>query len=299
MIKPKRLKIGDKIGVIAPASPVYDKERIEKGIDVLKKLGYEVILGESCFKQYGFLAGNDYVRIRDINEFFKNKDINAILCLRGGYGSIRIIDSIDYDIIKENPKIFCGYSDITAMHLAINKKTDLVTFHGPMLASDIYEEDEFTIKNFIECLSKKIKGKTYKLNKIKGYNVEGRIFGGNLSIICSLLGTCYENNFKDKILFIEDIDEKPYKIDRMLYQLKLRGVFNKVKAVILGQFTNCDGDEYSLSFNEVINEFFKNINIPVYYGLYAGHEKNKITIPLNVKVKIYNDILYFIEEGVE
>lgn len=300
MIKPRKLKIGDKIGIIAPASPVFDKDKIERGVNILKEIGFNVALGNSCFQRYGFLAGDDKVRVNDINEFFMDKSIDAIICLRGGYGTIRILDMIDYEIIKNNPKIFCGYSDITALHLAIYKNTKLVTFHGPMVASDISENDDFTIKNFIDCVTGNIKGKFYTLNAINKKDVEGRILGGNLSMICSLLGTAYENSFKDKILFIEDIDEKPYKIDRMLYQLKLCGIFDKVKAVILGQFTNCEDEDKdkSLSFNQVIYDFFSKIQLPIYFGFLAGHDKRKITIPLNLKIKIENNKLYFLEDGV-
>ncbi|QCX32327.1 LD-carboxypeptidase [Caloramator sp. E03] len=300
MIKPKKLKIGSKIGIIAPASPAYDKDSIERGVNILKEMGFDVVLGDSCFQRHGFLAGEDKIRVNDINKFFMDKSIDAIICLRGGYGTIRILDMIDYDVIRNNPKIFCGYSDITALHFAIFKNTKLVTFHGPMLASDISENDDFTIKKFIECVTGNIKGKAYSLNAINQKDVEGRILGGNLSLICSLLGTAYENLFKDKILFIEDIDEEPYKIDRMLYQLKLCGVFNKVKAVILGQFTNCEAEDKdkSLSFNQVIFDFFSKIQLPIYYDFLVGHEKRKITIPLNVKVRIENNKLYFMEDGV-
>ncbi|MCX7885339.1 MAG: LD-carboxypeptidase [Caloramator sp.] len=299
MIKAKKLRKGQKIGIVAPASPVFEKEKIDIGVKILKEHGYDVVLGNSCFEKYGFIAGKDKIRAKDINDFFKNDEIDAIVCLRGGYGSIRILEMIDYNIIKDNPKIFCGYSDITALHLAIYKNTNLVTFHGPMI-SDISQGDEFTIKSFINCLSGKIKDESYSLKVLKGGNIEGRIFGGNLSIICSLIGTPYENNFKDKILFIEDIGEEPYRVDRMLQQLRLCGTFKNVKAIILGQFTDCSPkhEEKSLSFNQVIEDFFSNIKKPIYCGLLAGHDKNKITIPLNVNVKIIDGELYFNEEGV-
>ncbi|SKA86537.1 muramoyltetrapeptide carboxypeptidase [Caloramator quimbayensis] len=302
MIKPDRLKKGDKIGVVAPASPVFEKDKIDMGVKMLKEQGFDVVLGDSCFKKYGFLAGNDYIRAKDINDFFKNDEIDAIICLRGGYGSIRILDMIDYETIKNNPKIFCGYSDITAFHLAIYKYTSLITFHGPMIC-DIAEFDEFTIKSFIDCLSGNINDKSYSLGILRGKDkdVEGRIFGGNLSLICSLIGTPYENNYENKILFIEDIGEEPYKVDRMLNHLRLRGVFENIKAIILGQFTDCSpkDEEKSLSLNIVFEDFFSNIKVPVYYGLLAGHDKNKITIPLNTNIKIIGDKLYFIEEGVK
>lgn len=300
MIKPKRLNINSTIGIIAPASPVFDSYSIEKGVEILKSLGYKVVLGESCYLKYGYLAGNDEARAKDVNKFFERRDIDAVICIRGGYGSMRILDLIDYGIISKHPKIFVGYSDITAVHFAINRYCKLVTFHGPMAASDISDNDELSIKSLINCLAGKIKNESYKLDAINEGNISGRIIGGNLSLVCSLMGTKYEVNFKDKILFIEDIGEEPYRIDRMLQQLKLSGVLNKLKGVVLGQFTDCEAKEpdKSLSIDEVIKSFFAGINIPVYYNFPVGHDKSKITVPIGTKIKIQNNTLCFMEEGV-
>lgn len=300
MKKPKRLRQGDTIGIIAPAGAVYIEQNIINGVKILENLGYKVILGKSCSLKYGYLAGEDLIRAEDFNGFFNNDDINAIICLRGGYGSARIIDKINYDIVKDKPKIFVGYSDITAIHSAISKKCEMVTFHGPMLASDIAHNDMLSINSLINCLSGNLKEKSYSLIPINEGRIEGKIFGGNLSLICSLLKTKYEVDYEDKIVFLEEINEEPYSIDRMLQHLKLCGIFKKAKGVVLGQFTNCETEEKDKSFSleYLLNEFFTKIDIPVYYGLPAGHESSKITLPLGVKIKIKNDIMYFTEEGV-
>jgi muramoyltetrapeptide carboxypeptidase len=301
MKKPRRLEMGDTIGVIAPAGAVYTEENIIKGVKVLENLGFKVVLGNSCSLKYGYLAGKDHFRVEDVNEFFLDKRINAIFCLRGGYGSARIIDEIDYEVIRNNPKIFLGYSDITALHSAIYKKCELITFHGPMVASDIGSNDEYTITNMIDCLTGSLTKKHFDLNPLVKGDVKGEIIGGNLSLLCSLLKTNYEFDYCNKILFLEDIGEEPYSIDRMLQQLKLSGVFRKVKGVVLGQFTNCEPEdkEKSLSLKDLINEFFSSMKIPVYSGLPAGHDSSKITIPVGVKIKINENKMYFTEEGVQ
>jgi muramoyltetrapeptide carboxypeptidase len=298
--KPKRLKIGDTIGVIAPASPVYDVESLLEGVKVMEDLGYNVVLGRSCSLKHGYLSGEDLNRAEDIENFFANKEINAIICLRGGYGSSRILDKINYSIIKNNPKILVGYSDITALHSSFYRKCGLITFHGPMVASDLSEKDDFTICNMMDCLQGNLMEKKFRLTPINYGNFEGKIIGGNLSIVCSLIGTEYEVNLNNKILFLEDVGEEPYSIDRMLHHLKHSGVFKKVKGVILGQFTNCTPQDplKSLSLEYVLNEFFLKIDIPVYMDFPAGHDKKKITFPHGAKIEVKDNILSFLEEGV-
>lgn len=300
MLKPRRLVTGDTIGIIAPASPVYDREKIKRSFENFESLGFNVVMGESCNCKNGYLAGDDSTRSRDINTFFKDPGIKGIFCLRGGYGSPRILDSIDYKIILNNPKIFVGYSDITALHFALYRKCRLVTFHGPMVSSDFYSIDDFTKQNLLNCLFGKIKGSDFKLKPIRSGLTKGKLVGGNLSLICSLLGTGYDIKFDRKIVFIEDIDEEPYRIDRMLNQLRLAGVFRRAAGIIIGQFTNCHARDikFSLSLEDVFEDYFHNLGIPVYCGLPAGHEKSKATIPLGVSVEISDDKLIFLEECV-
>jgi muramoyltetrapeptide carboxypeptidase len=302
LIKPKKLVKGSKIGIIAPAGPVYELNTFHAGVEVIKRLGYEVQVSENCFSKIGFLAGNDENRAKDINEFFKDSSINGILCMRGGYGSIRLLNLLDYDIIKANPKVFIGYSDITALHSAIHKKCNLITFHGPMLSSDLAADRTFDKEWLLAAIMGNLKKNAIELNSYNSneYNIKGRLIGGNLCVLCSMLGSEYEEDFRDKILFLEEIEEEPYKIDRMLHQLKNAGTFKKLRGVVLGQFTNCHPKDETRSFSltEVFMEFFKGINKPVFFGLTAGHGDSKITIPLGINIEISKNKLYFKEEGV-
>lgn len=301
MIKPTKLMSGATIGVIAPAGPVYNTQRIWDGVEVLKKLGFNVVISENCFLKHGYLAGEDLLRAGDINKFFSNKNIDGIMCLRGGYGCARLLDYIDYDNIRHNPKVFIGYSDVTALHSAFHRNCDLVTFHGPMVASDLADNYDFDTNALIDSINGNMSLRNFKLNSVIPGDISGIIIGGNLSLIASLVGTIYEEDYTNKILFLEEIGEEPYKIDRMLHQLKHSGVFNSVRAVILGQFTQCEPEDIEKSFGleYVIKDFFSKINIPVYSDLQAGHGDVKITLPLGVKVEIINNILYYKEEGVK
>lgn len=296
VIKPIALKFGDTIGVVAPASPTSE-ENVEKSYNILMDMGFRVKMGKSCYANYGYLAGNDNLRAEDLNHMFRDKEVDGIICLRGGYGTPRILDLIDYELIKDNPKVFIGYSDITAIHIGINQLSNLVTFHGPMVASDMIENFSYFSKrslyNFIlykngDGVIKNPSGE--ELERINGGVVEGTIIGGNLSLIVATLGTPYEICLKDKILFIEEVGEEPYRIDRMLTQLRLSGKLNEVAGIILGDFNNCiaKNSEYnqSLTLEQVIEDIIKPIGIPTLSNLKAGHCEPMVTLPLGIKVKL-------------
>ena len=294
IIKPKRLKQGEVIGIISPASTPDDLSKINSGVSYLEKLGYRVEVGKNVGLQEGYLAGSDKQRLDDIHEMFKNKLVRAILCVRGGYGSGRLLDKIDYNLIKKNPKIFVGYSDINALQAAFYAKTGLVTFSGPMVAVDFHHEvSPFTEEIFWRTITSnkkigKLKNprneKFYTLNKGRS---SGRIIGGNLSLLVSLMGTEYFPKLKDSILLLEDINEAPYRVDRMLNQLRLAKYFKQVKGVALGHFVDCvnnDSSNPSFTLNEVIVEYFqKQLKLPVLYNIKHGHVKENITIPFGVK----------------
>ncbi|MGD1007582.1 MAG: LD-carboxypeptidase [Ignavibacteriaceae bacterium] len=296
IIKPKKLSKGDVIGIISPASSTDDFTNVEFGVKYLEKIGYKVEVGKNVGKTHGYLAGNDDERADDFHYMFKRKYINAIMCVRGGYGSTRLLDKIDYKLIKDNPKIFVGHSDITALQMAILSKTGLITFAGPMLAVDFADEvSSFTEEIFWAMVTsnKKI-GKIHQpddekiFTLVKGVS-KGRIAGGNLSLLSSLVGTNYLPELKDKILLIEEVSEVPYRIDRMLNQLRLAKVFNQVKGVILGAFTDCnetDPAKRTLTLGEVIADYFESLKIPVIYNLKHGHIKDSITIPIGIMVKL-------------
>ncbi|MBI9073400.1 MAG: LD-carboxypeptidase [Melioribacteraceae bacterium] len=306
LIKPKKLNKGDLIGVISPASSPADPDKIEKGVKYLESLGYSVAVGKHVGKEEGYLAGSDEERLEDLHGMFANKDVKAIINVRGGYGSGRLLNKIDYNLIKKNPKIFVGYSDITVLQMAFLKKCGLVTFAGPMVAVDFWEEEvsEFTEENFWRLITSTRKiGKLHNpqeekfhiLNKGRG---EGQLIGGNLALLASIMGTEFFPNLKDAVLLLEDIGEPPYRIDRMFYQLKLQKDFDKLQALVLGRFVKCyDSDEpekKTQSLNEVISDYWAGEKLPVIYNVKHGHIKDNITIPFGLQCKV-NSSRGFIE----
>ncbi|KAB3535435.1 LD-carboxypeptidase [Alkaliphilus pronyensis] len=294
MIKPKALKAGDTIAVVAPSSPA-DPEKVKNAKLQLEALGFNVIMGKSCHQVHGYLAGEDELRANDINIMFNDKKINGIICLRGGYGAAKTLNKIDFNIIKANPKIFMGYSDITALHLAINQICSLVTFHGPMAASDIAGGlDDYSKEYFIKAimepqpmgvLKNPIEVKTQCLVAGKA---TGEIVGGNLALVSSTMGTPYEINTKGKLLFLEEIGEEPYSVDRMLTQLALAGKLNDAEGIILGDWKDCEPSKAkeSLSLMEVFQEIIVPYNKPTIFDLKAGHCTPKLTIPFGVKATL-------------
>lgn len=301
-----RLKLGDTIGVIAPCGQ-ENEEAIKKGIETLNKLGFKVKQGKHIFDKYGYLAGKDEDRAEDFMEMFIDKEVNMILCMRGGYGAMRILPYLDFRIIKNNPKIFIGFSDVTAFLNALVLKTGLITFHGPMLTSKL--EDKHTINSFLTTIMEGHKPYTIsnpKSNpiecKVKGEAV-GELVGGNLTLICSTLGTPYEIVTEGKILFIEEIGEEPYRIDRMLTQLILAGKLKKCKGFILGHFNDCisSSPERSLTLEEVIEDRILKLNKPTLTNFMSGHLYPKLTLPIGARIKLdaNNGIIHVMESVVK
>ncbi|EKQ56379.1 MULTISPECIES: LD-carboxypeptidase [unclassified Clostridium] len=297
MIRPKPLKKGDKIGLIAPCSPV-NQERLGASIKAMEDLGFKVVLGESCRCYHGFLAGGDEIRANDINLMFQDKSIKGIFAIRGGYGSTRILDLLDYNMIKKNPKVFAGYSDVTALHNVLNEKCKLITFHTPMASTEFYKGvDEFTLEYFKknifyeEPLGGLKNPEGQEIKTLVNGKAKGKLVGGNLSLVAASMGTPYELDTKGKILFLEEIDEYPYKIDRMLLQLKQCGKFKDAEGIILGAWTNCEAKEgdNSLNLMEIFDELIKPENKPTVYNLACGHCLPTLSIPLGSKVKINGD----------
>lgn len=296
MQKPRALKKGDTIYIVAPASPT-EKEKIEQVKNAVENLGFNVIIGESCVEEFAYLSGKDEVRARDLNKAFKDNNVHGIFCMRGGYGTPRILDMLDYDTIKNNPKVFNGFSDITSLHVAINQKSNLVTFHGPMVASNMLEDfDDFTKESFMRTITFnegfKIENPRKKeIETLVGGKAEGEIIGGNLTLIVTSLGTEYEIDTKGKLLFIEEIGEPPYKIDRMLTQLRLANKFKDVAGIIFGDFNNCIPKEGHKSFEikELICQIVAPCGKPIVYNVKSGHCKPMITLPFGVKTLLDAD----------
>lgn len=313
-IKPRRLSRGATVGLIAPAGYITQKN-LDESIENLDKLGLNAYYTDRILERNGYLGGSDEHRSTDINHMFLNDKVDGIMCARGGYGCNRILPMINYQVIKSNPKVLVGYSDITALHNAIFKKTGLVTFHGPVATSTF---NEFSINNFIytvmEPKSKFTftpsddyrKGGDFEIYTIREGKAEGELVGGNLRIVVTLPGTPYDVNFKDKILYLEEVEEKPYRIDRMLTELLLAGKLQQVAGIALGVFRKCDkkvgskSGERSFSLKEVLFDRLYELGVPVIYGLSFGHIENKYTLPFGIKAKldVMNQTITLKEEAV-
>lgn len=305
-IKPKRLELGDTIGVIAPASPAPPKV-IRKSIQILQGFGYQVKLGRSVGLVYGYLAGDDETRAQDILDMFVDPEVKAIFCLRGGYGTPRILDLLDYELIRQHPKILVGYSDITALHTAIHKMTNLVTFHGPMVGELGKDPDPLSWCTLFQHLTNPVSFESYGGCFEDSYTispgvVEGEIVGGNLSLLTSTLGTPYEIETKGKILFIEDVSEEPYAIDRMLTQLRLAGKLDVAKGIVITDFhdLNIPHEKPSLPIDQIFQDIIAPLNIPFFYGVSVGHCRPNLTIPIGISVQLDATArsLTFLENGV-
>ncbi len=311
LIKPKKLSKESVIGIISPASSPDDNSDIEKGIKYLEGLGYRVEVGKNVGKNNGYLAGSDRERVDDLHRMFKNKNVKAIICIRGGYGASRLLDLIDYKLIRNNPKIFVGYSEITSLQMAFLQKAGLITFAGPMLASNLSKKlSDFTEDFFWRTLTSNKKLGRIKLQagaKLPGINkgsVAGRIVGGNLAVFAALFGTEYLPDLKNKILILEDIGELPYKVDRLMNQLRLSKVFKKINGLILGRFVDCynhDPSKKTLTLGEVMDGYLHNLNIPIIYTFPHGHIDDTVTIPIgiNVKINATKGFAEFLESGVK
>lgn len=294
----RKLKYGDTIGLIGPSGAVRTEGAIEKAAAEIERMGFRVRMGESCGKVYGYLSGMDEVRARDVNAMFMDDEIDAILCVKGGYGTMRMLDLLDYEAIKAHPKIFIGYSDITAMHIAMLEKSELITFHGPMALS--WEDgplDAFTHDSLFNTLMNErpageiLNPEGYGRKTVNPGCCEGQLVGGNLSLIVGLLGTPYELNTKGRILFIEDVGEKTYAIDRMLTHLRLAGKFDDCAGVVLGDFKNCEMEYpgYSFTLEEIVRDVVAPCKKPVFSGLQSGHCTPKITLPFGVSCRMDAD----------
>lgn len=283
IIKPPPLRPGDTIGVIAPAGPV-DRDEIQPAIDLLKERGYHPLLSLNLFKKKGYLAGHDEARLDDFHAMFSDSSVKAILCARGGFGTIRLLDRIDYDLVRRNPKVVAGYSDITALLFALFKETGLITFHGPVMRNLAHDTQD----NLGSLLQTTSSGEPHAIDlsggtALKRGSAKGMVLGGNLSLICSLIGTSYMPNLAGAILFIEDTNEPLYRIDRMLTHLRLAGVIHGLAGLIAGDFTGCGEPE---EINRLLSEITHGRNIPVVDGLPVGHGTRNKTIPMGISAEL-------------
>jgi len=282
IIIPPRLRPGDQIAIISPAGPV-DASDLKPGLDLLVSRGFRIHETPHLYDRQGYLAGDDGARLSDLHATFQNEEIAALFCARGGYGSLRLLDRIDYDLIREHPKILLGHSDITALLMAVHQKTGLVVFHGPMVRglSTISEE---SLEALLQILSG---GEPLALGPegtchISG-EVEGPLMGGNLSLLCHLVGTPFLPSLEGAILFIEDIGEPLYRIDRMLTHLALAGHLRGIAGLIGGEFINC-GEPVEIE--RLLMAAASSLNIPLLTGFPVGHGRNNLTLPMGMPVRL-------------
>ncbi|MEP7155703.1 MAG: LD-carboxypeptidase [Betaproteobacteria bacterium] len=301
-LRPRCLKAGDTIGLVSPSMARYERTPFAIATENMKALGFKVKEGQSLRARNGYFAGSDAQRAGDLNAMFADPDVDGIVAMSGGAGATRILNLLDYDVIRRNPKCLCGFSDITALLNAIQARTGLVTFHGPMAASEwneftlgyfrrlLLEGEAITFRNPVE-LNGMLTQLTDRTQTVRGGRARGRLLGGNLSVLNTLLGTPYQPDFRGAILVIEDVDEYIYRVDRMLAHLRLAGVLDKLAGVVIGQFVDCKpGEGFGrLSLEEVFDDYLKPLNIPVYSGAMFGHIKRKFTLPIGLEAEMDAD----------
>lgn len=285
-VKPPRLAPGDTIGIVSTASP-FNRERFNKGVAVLKSMGFRVSFDDDLFIEQGYLAGSDIHRADQVNRLFVDRKIKAIVCARGGFGAMRVLSLLDYEAIKKHPKIFVGFSDISALLSVLDTRCGLVAFHGPMVTT-LADAGQETKGALLAALTSDVK---LELAPANGRVIEpgrafGPIAGGNLTTLCHLVGTPFAPSYNGKIVFFEDKGEAAYRIDRMLSQMKLAGCFEGVVGLVLGSFEDCG------EFDEICRiaaEIFKDAAIPVLAGFDIGHGRTNITIPLGIEATLDAD----------
>lgn len=286
LLKPLPLKKGEKIGVIAPAGSVSD-ERLQAGVEALRRAGFGVELAQGILDRKGYLAGEPENRAKALRDFFARDDIAAVFCARGGFGSIQLLSFLEVDKIRRHPKIFVGYSDVTILLNWLVERCALVAFHGPMVAMEIAQglgprSEEF----FWETLLGKKRSWQLRVGEMvrPGY-AEAAMVGGCLSIVVTTLGTPYEIETAGKILFLEDIGERPYRLERMLTHLKLARKFEGLAGLVFGSFTDCEG-EGDRDLQKIVQELFHDASYPVIAGLEAGHGNENLLLPFGVKMAL-------------
>lgn len=316
LIKPKALRTGDTIGLITPATEVLEAERLTVAAENIERLGLRVKFGRNVGKRFATYGEFVRARVDDLHEMFRDKSVAGIFAVRGGYGAMQILDRVDYDLIRRNPKVFVGYSDLTALHLAINNNSKLVTFHGPVALSNFTDYTERHLRRAI--FEKQPLGRltnpdessevlpSHSLRTIRGGGASGKLTGGNLSLVCATLGTPFEIDTRGKILFLEDVGEAPYRIDRMLTQLNLAGKLKQAAGVIWGECSDCGDAEVRPSAaspyntNQTAENILGALDVPVLAGLTIGHTDNQLTLPMGLAATLDagSGILEIKESGV-
>ena len=304
-IKPPVLRAGDTAGIISPSTQVTDPEKLDLAARTLNYFGLKPKWAKNVKTHRAQGVATVQERAEDLHSMFRDPEVKAVFCIRGGYGASQLLDHIDYGLIASNPKIFIGYSDITALHLAIRKRTGLITFHGPVLLSQFtpYTQDCFRRALFQKGAlgplgnpkDENVLRPAHRLRTIKPGRASGRLTGGNLTLISTLMGTPYEIDTKGSVFFTEDVGEEPYRIDRMLTQLLLAGKLKEAAGTVFGECLDCRPNDYkpssawNLTFGEVLDDRFSGIATPVFSGLTIGHTDDQLTLPLGVHATVDAD----------
>ena len=299
LIKPQRVAAGDAIGLVSPATAAFETMPIDVMREALETFGFEVRLGEHFFDRHGYFAGQDEARASDINNFFADPDVRMIFA-RGGWGAARVLPHLDYEMIRANPKVLLGYSDATALITGVHKRTGLVTFHGPspldrfsagyfqrvIMDGDAVAMENLALKDFDKLVQTDNRVRT-----IRGGKARGRALGGNLTVLTAILGSDYVPDFEGAILFLEDVNEAVYRVDRMLTQLALNGVLDRISGFVFGRCTECEPDSSygSLTLEQVLEEHIGARGIPAFSGSMIGHIEQQFTIPLGIEIEIDAD----------
>ena len=286
LIKPPRLRPGDLIGIISPAGPV-DESELQPDLELLESSGFRIHIAPHVYDRQGYLAGDDEARLSDLHGMFQDRKTKAIFCARGGYGTLRLLDKIDYDLIRENPKIIVGYSDITALLMAINKETGLITFHGPMVRglSALHDNSRESLFRLISS-NQPVSFSPMAGNPLIVGRATGPLIGGNLSLICHLIGTPFLPSLEGSLLFIEDKGEPLYRIDRMLTHLALAGQLKGIAGLIGGEFIKC-GDPSAV--DDLLNTAASELEIPLITGFPIGHGLKNRALPLGIPARLDAD----------
>jgi muramoyltetrapeptide carboxypeptidase len=284
--RPARLKPGARIGIVAPAGP-FDEETFGRGTRILEKMGFDVFVPPQLLHARSYLAGSDQRRAQFVNQLFADKSIDAIMCARGGYGSLRILPLLDYQIMADNPKVFIGFSDITVLLNVLTHRCGLATFHGPVVTSlaDASDETRSALRRAVSS-DARLEIRVTAGTTVKAGSATGTLCGGNLTTLCHLVGTPYASDFRNKILFLEDRAEAPYRIDRMLVHMKLAGCFENLAGIVLGSFKDCGSMQ---SILDIVSEIFAPYPFPILAGLDAGHGKHNLTLPFGVEAVLDAD----------
>lgn len=300
IVKPERLRPGMTVGLVTPASNVPEDQQLHAAMDLVRSLGFSAKPAANLFSRTQYLAGTDKERADDLNAMFADPDVDAIFCVRGGYGSGRLLRYLDYDMIAANPKIIMGYSDITAILNAIHLRTGMVTFHGPIAGGNFSDYTYDQYRKVLVTPSQSVRiGEPpefetrpgvveweNRLTTIVSGVAEGHLLGGNLSLMVTLLGTPFEPQFDGAILFLEDVSEPPYSVDRMLTHLWMAGKLEQVSGIVLGKFTDDEYDSNTFSMEEVLRDRLEPLGIPTLRGAMIGHIEDKTVLPLGVRVRL-------------